>query len=57
MDKNYLLTYQRIKKSCGCIETTFAWFDTEDEMEEFVEHNEIQIIDMIKINDVENLME
>jgi len=53
MDKNYLLTYQHTKKKCGCIETTIAWFDTEDELDDFIRNNDIQVIESFKIKDVE----
>ena len=31
MVKNYLLTYQCTNKNCKCIDTTFSWFNTEEE--------------------------
>lgn len=55
MDQNYLLTYQHIKNICGCTETTFAWFNTEEEMNEFIETHDIKIMEKIKIINAEDL--
>jgi hypothetical protein len=52
MDKQYLLTYQDKDKCFG----TFAWFDTEDEMFEFINENNINVIEALKINDAEELI-
>jgi hypothetical protein len=51
-DKQYLLTYQTKDKEWG----TFSWFDTEDEMYEFAEKNDINILEAIRINSVEKLI-
>lgn len=53
MDKIFLLTYQTSKCKFG----TFSWFDTEEEMDEFIEENNIHVIDAIEIIQVKNLLE
>lgn len=50
MDKTYLLTYSSEKEG-----TTFAWFDTEIELREFVEEYAVKVIDAIYIRDYEVL--
>lgn len=51
MNKEYLLTYQDSKHAYG----TFAWFDTEKELQEFVNNNDINVIEAFKINGVEEI--
>jgi UDP-N-acetylglucosamine:LPS N-acetylglucosamine transferase len=52
MDKQYLLTYQVPNKGWG----TFSWFDTEEEMEEFIKETEgINVIEAFYIKDAEAL--
>jgi len=53
MNKNYLLTYQSPGKGYG----TFAWFDTEDELLEFVDSNNVNVIEAFKISGIEILSE
>ncbi|MFF2532461.1 hypothetical protein ACFVS2_26700 [Brevibacillus sp. NPDC058079] len=48
-DRNYLLTYQDEKRGYG----TFAWFETEDEMTEYIENNRVHVIEALKIKDAE----
>jgi hypothetical protein len=50
VDKTYLLTYSSDKEG-----TTFAWFDTEIELREFVEDHKVKVIDAICIRDYEVL--
>ena len=45
MDKDYLLTYQSAKSH----EFQYEWFETEEELREFVIVNKIEVIDAIKI--------
>jgi hypothetical protein len=49
MNKKYLLTYQDSKHPYG----TFAWFNTEDELWEYVEKNGVHVIEAIQIKDLE----
>jgi hypothetical protein len=51
MDKEYLLTYQDSKHSYA----TFAWFETEDELWEFVEENKVHVISALHIKDAEEI--
>ncbi|WP_179281003.1 hypothetical protein [Paenibacillus sp. XY044] len=50
-DKTYLLTYQNNKNSL-----TFAWFDTESEMSEFVENEDINVIEALYVKEAEVLL-
>lgn len=45
MDKPFLLTYQDEKHPYG----TFSWFETEEEMNEFAENNEVHVIEGMHI--------
>jgi len=51
MDKNYLLTYQ--KGNCQ----SYAWFDTEEELDDFVDKYDVYVIEIFKINDIELISE
>ena len=51
-DKQYLLTYQDNKN----LYDTFAWFDTEEELNEFIKENKIHVIDAIRILDARTLL-
>lgn len=62
MDKNYLLTYDKIQKvkginGCSFLESGFAWFDTEDELWDYVETHNVNVIEAFKINDIEVISE
>jgi hypothetical protein len=49
-EKSYLLTYKKGDK------TDFDWFDTEEEMDDFIETNEgIEILDALYIADATNI--
>ena len=51
MDKEYLIMYQTNK------ETTYAWFETEDDILEFVNNNKnIHVIDAIRILNCEQVL-
>lgn len=52
MDKQYLLTYQNREGK-----TDFVWFDTEEELFEFTDTDEVlNIMNAIFIHDADNLM-
>lgn len=49
-EKSYLLTYKLGNK------TDFGWFDSEDEMDVFIEENEgLEILDALYIADATNV--
>lgn len=49
-EKSYLLTYKLDSK------TDFEWFDSEDEMDIFIEENEgLEILDALYIADATNI--
>lgn len=51
--KQYLLTYQLPNTGWG----TFSWFDTEEEMQEFIDNTKgINVIEAFHIKDAEELM-
>ena len=50
-EKPYLLTYQDEKRGYG----TFAWFDTEEEMDEFIDNNNINVIEAYYITAAQEL--
>jgi hypothetical protein len=52
MDKPYLLTFQDSKRGYG----TFAWFETEEKMNKFIESkSDINVLEAYKINDAEEI--
>ena len=53
MDKRFLLTYQ----TSECKHGTFSWFDTEEEMDEFINESNIHVVDAIEIIQLRNLLE
>ena len=51
-NKPYLLTYQTPTRGWG----TFSWFDTEDEMQEFINKTEgINVLEAFYIKDAEEV--
>lgn len=60
MDKNYLITYFTSDDECRT-SVGFAWFETQEELNEFVDDysnddiSEFEIIEIIKINSCEVL--
>jgi hypothetical protein len=50
MEKEYLLMYQDGKG------TTFAWFNTEDDMINFVDENRVHVIEGIRIVKYDRIM-
>jgi len=62
VDKNYLLTYEKFKKAKDTnersfVEMSFAWFDTENELWEYVDTNDVEVIEAFKINDIKVISE
>ncbi|MGG1664464.1 hypothetical protein [Brevibacillus sp. NRS-1366] len=49
MNKTILLTYHDEKHPHG----TFAWFETEEELDEFLEINEVNNIEAIKFHGIQ----
>lgn len=50
MDKKYLLTYQNEKSVC------FEWFDTEEEMNVFINERDINVLEALFMKDAENIV-
>ena len=48
-EKDYLLTYEKDGK------TDFIWFESEDEMNDFINENDIKVLDKIYIVQAVNL--
>jgi hypothetical protein len=55
MNQQYLLTYDVVVKGTLTILQTYCWFEHEEDMNDFINSNEIIVIDKIKINLCENL--
>jgi len=52
MEQNYLLTYTDKEKNYN----TFAWFSDEETMNEFAEHDNIEVIEKHRIHNAEELV-
>lgn len=52
MDKQYLLLYRDSNNKEG----TFAWFDTEEEMKDFVDNYDMEVIEGLRIGNVEEII-
>jgi hypothetical protein len=48
-EKPYLLTYKKNDR------TDFGWFESEEEMDEFLDENDIEVIDKVYILQAVNL--
>ena len=52
-ENNFLLTYRDSEHIYG----TFIWFNTEEELNKFIEENDIDVIEAIQILSSKNLIE
>jgi hypothetical protein len=55
MEQQYLLTFDVFIKEVDKIIISYAWFETEKDMEEFIEENNITVNDKLKIYSCEIL--
>lgn len=58
MDRKYLLTYEKEIKVLGVSQgtiKTYEWFEDEEEMNDFIEENNIKPIEKFYINDAISL--
>lgn len=52
MERQYLLMYKDTNNKGG----TYAWFDTEDEMKDFIEEYNVEVIEGLRIGSVEEII-